>query len=243
MNSSSEFGWRKVPIFLLIGMIYQLRKLHLSAVFHLHGSNSKDCKVYRKKGQESWFPEMYSNNRAVSNQAQKGRENLAVRIERLPELHVAFVRNMFGYSKGIYSKDIVSAFNKTEIWLRKNNLDPKQALELGITYDNPDITASGKCRYDAAYTVPRSLIFGEDEVGIQDVPSGLYAVNTIQLIDVKTAEEPIRELGQAVDDLYGQWLPDSGFKLANRPCLEIYRTELQGAIVRIDYFLPIEEEG
>jgi AraC family transcriptional regulator len=113
--------------------------------------------------------------------------------------------------------------------------------EYGITYDNPDITASGKCRYDAAYTVSRSFIQGEGEVGIQDVSGGLYAVNSIQLTDVKTAEEAIRELGQAVDKMYGQWLPDSGFKLTNRPCLEVYHTELKGPLVSIDYFLPIEE--
>jgi AraC family transcriptional regulator len=210
-------------------------------IFRKNKPNSKDCKIYRKNEQESWFPENYSNYRAVSHQVPLGGINFAVKIERLPELHVAFVRNMFGYSKGIYSKDIVAAFIKTEMWLRKNNLDPKESLELGITYDNPDITASRKCRYDAAYTLPRSFIQGEGEVGIQDVSGGLYAVSSIQLTDVKNAEEAIRELGQAVDQLYGQWLPDSGFKLANRPCLEVYHTKLQGPLVRIDYFLPIEE--
>jgi AraC family transcriptional regulator len=209
--------------------------------FRKSRSNSKDCKVYSKNDQELWLPGRYTDYIVSGNNALRGAENFAVKIEKLPELHIAFVRNMFGYSKGIYSEDIVSAFNKIEKWLKKNHIDPKQAMELGITYDNPDITVSEKCRYDAAYTVPRSLIYGEGEVGIQDIPSGLYAIYTIKLTNVKTAGEAILELGQVVDFMYGQWLPDSDFTLANRPCLEIYRTELQGGLVIIDYCLPIEK--
>ena len=98
-------------------------------------------------------------------------------------------------------------------------------MEIGITYDNPDITESEKCRYDAAYIIPDELTdsLGHAEVDIQDVPGGMYAVYTIRLTNVSSEEEVIAQLGHVVDYMYGRWLPDSDYVLANRPCLEIYQ--------------------
>lgn len=201
-----------------------------------HRKNDQIC---RKNGQELLDARGYSEYIAT----EVGHQMELVRIERLPELHVAYVRNRYGFSKGIYSKEIVEAFNIIEEWLRRNNLDLRKSIEIGITYDNPDITESDKCRYDAAYTIPAEIIdnFGHEEVDIQNVSSGLYAVYTIRLTDVSSEEEVIDRLGQVVDFMYGQWLPDSDYLLANRPCLEMYHTELQGAIVILDFCLPIEK--
>ena len=98
-------------------------------------------------------------------------------------------------------------------------------MEIGITYDNPDITESEKCRNDAAYIIPDELTdsLGHAEVDIQDVPGGMYAVYTIRLTNVSSEEEVIAQLGHVVDYMYGRWLPDSDYVLANRPCLEIYQ--------------------
>ncbi|BBI30832.1 AraC family transcriptional regulator [Cohnella abietis] len=203
--------------------------------------HSKNSQVYRKKGQEVLGVESYSEYVATGVSDQMSVEQ--VRIERLPELHVAYVRNRFGFSKGIFSKEIVDSFSKTEAWLRQNNLDLRKSIEIGITYDNPDITENEKCRYDAAFTIPAELTdsLDHEEVGIQDVPGGLYAVYTIRLTNVSSEEEVIAQLGHVVDYMYGRWLPDSDYLLANRPCLEIYHTELQGAVVILDFCLPVEK--
>lgn len=44
------------------------------------------------------------------------------------------------------------------------------------TFDNLDLTATDKCRYDAGFTVPDTVTSGSGEVGVQDVPAGRYAV-------------------------------------------------------------------
>ncbi|WP_409342578.1 GyrI-like domain-containing protein [Paenibacillus sp. MBLB4367] len=201
----------------------------------------KNRQVCRKNRQELLGEESYAGN--VANGVDHQMDVERVRIERLPELHVDYVRNSYGFSKGVLSKEIVEAFNKAEAWLKQNNLDLRKSMEIGIMYDNPDITVSDKCRYDAAYTIPAEISdsFGHEEVDIQDVTAGLYAVYTIRLTNVSSEEEVIAQLGHVVDYMYGRWLPDSDYLLANRPCLEIYHTELQGAVVILDFCLPIEK--
>ncbi|MGN7457343.1 AraC family transcriptional regulator [Paenibacillus pasadenensis] len=209
--------------------------------YRKNGQHRKNSQFCRKNGQEVLDTQRYSEDVSAVDVQQI---NVAqVRIERLPDLHVAYVRHRYGFSKGIYSKEIVESFNKTQAWLRQNNLDLRRSMEVGITYDNHDITESENCRYDAAYTIPAGLTdnFGHEEVDIQDVPGGLYAVYTIRLTDVSSEEEVIVQLGHVVDYMYGRWLPDSDCLLANRPCLEIYHTELQGAVVILDFCLPIEK--
>ena len=139
---------------------------------------SKNRQVCRKDGQDAFGAKRYAEDAAIGAGLPTVAEQ--VRIETLPKLRVAYVRNRYGYSKGIYSREIVEAFNKAEAWMRRNNLDLRKSMEIGITYDNPDITESEKCRYDAAYTIPWDFTPGyvHEEVDIQEVPGGLYAVYT-----------------------------------------------------------------
>lgn len=51
--------------------------------------------------------------------------------------------------------------------------------------------------------------------------------------------EAIARLGEAVDYLYGAWLPDSGYELEDRPCLELYQTPPDASTVVIDFCLPV----
>jgi AraC family transcriptional regulator len=72
-------------------------------------------------------------------------------------------------------------------------------------------------------------------VDVQTLAGGQYAVHRI---DVR---EPA-EIGRAVDALYGQWLPASGYQTDNRPCLEIYRESGEtppGTRIVLDYCIPV----
>ncbi|WP_373458239.1 GyrI-like domain-containing protein [Paenibacillus harenae] len=79
-------------------------------------------------------------------------------------------------------------------------------------------------------------------MGIQNIQGGTYAVCRIEVSKDKDIpyELSISELGTVVDYLYGEWLPDSGFQLADKPCLEIYyRADNNQEEMFIEYCLPI----
>ncbi len=165
-----------------------------------------------------------------------------VEVKNLPDLHVAFVRHLYGYQKGVKNRQIGEAFQKVTKWVGARNLFGPATLVVGIPYDNPEITPNDRCRYDACVTVPpdvtASMAAGTPEIGIQDIPGGKYAVCHIEV----SASEP-QAIGETVDQLYGAWLPASGFQADDKPPLEIYYPTPQkppDTWVSMDYCLPVK---
>ncbi|WP_028612474.1 AraC family transcriptional regulator [Paenibacillus harenae] len=206
-------------------------------------SFSKNRKMNRKDSKEQNNPDLYYKDYPVTPGKLTERELLSknVRIKSSPTYHVAYYRHLAGYQKGVYSQEISESFRKVENWVASRNLFFSATLGMGITYDNPDITASDKCRYDAAFTIPNDITEASGEIGVQDIQGGLYAVCRIEVSKDNPYELAIAKLGETVDYLYGEWLPDSGFQLADKPCIEIYYRgdEKQQEQVVIDYCLPI----
>ncbi|WP_213413292.1 AraC family transcriptional regulator [Xylanibacillus composti] len=161
-----------------------------------------------------------------------------VEIKTLPSFHVAYHRCFTGYDKGVFNNDIFVSFRKVEQWLASRNLFSEETVCMGITYDNPDITARDKCRYDAAFSIPNEITEASGEIGIQQVEGGLYAVCREE---GERMEDVVQKIGETVDFMYGQWLLDSSFQLADKPCLEIYcqKERHDGSAFMIDYCLPL----
>ncbi len=172
--------------------------------------------------------------------ASAGTPFLRVEITPLPAYRVAYHRHFVGYEKGVFNPDIYVSFRKVEQWLASKNLFSQDTVCMGITYDNPDITAQERCRYDTAFTLPVDVDHTEasEEIGIQTIDEGLYAVCRVQGEDM---EEAVNKLGETVDYLYGTWLQNSIFQLADKPCLELYCHDkrLDGGHYAIDYCLPL----
>lgn len=72
---------------------------------------------------------------------------------------------------------------------------------LGVSYDDPEVTAPEKLRYDAALTV-REGVEGEGDVGVQTIGPGEYAVTR--------HIGPYQRLSETYARLCGEWLPASG---------------------------------
>ncbi len=87
---------------------------------------------------------------------------------------------------------------------------------LGLVYDDPEITAPDKCRYDAAVEVDPSASLPALPAGIVErtVASGTYAV-----IVHAGAYDTILE---SYLTLLGGWLPRQGWDLADEPVVERY---------------------
>jgi AraC family transcriptional regulator len=164
-------------------------------------------------------------------------ETMDTEVKTLPTYHVAYIRHISGYSKGEFNSAINQAFQRVCGWAAARDLFAPTTLTIGIPYDNPDITPNDRCRYDACVTVPESVREGGGEVGVQDIPGGKYAVRRISVSTTET-----HKIGEAVDDLYGDWLPGSGYAIDDKPSLEIYYENpdhAPGEWITMDYCIPI----
>ena len=127
-------------------------------------------------------------------------------IER-PEVHVAFQRHT-----GPYGPDIGKFWmDKVAPWMATNNLFGRDRF--GISLDDPTVTASAKCRYDACVQSPEKEVLSGNP-GRKVIPGGKYAALAY--------EGTSAEIGAAWDALLRDWLPKSGLQLDARPFFEHY---------------------
>jgi AraC family transcriptional regulator len=121
--------------------------------------------------------------------------------------------------------------------MREKGFSP-DALRIGISHDNPEITPPGKLRYDACLTVDESFAgTGTGEVGVQEIAGGEYAVTTHR--------GPYSTLEQTYHRLFREWVPGCGRELRSSPVFEIYRNDPSvtppDALVT-DIYIPLEAE-
>ena len=134
---------------------------------------------------------------------------MKVEIKNFPSRHLAYAPQLDGYDQ----KKISEVWDKLCNWAGSQNLLNKETVFIGISFDNPCVTPADKCRYYACIGV-------SDEVkppkgfGLIDLPAGKYAVSRY----VGKGDD----IGLAWSDMYGSWLPSSGFVPADSPCHDIY---------------------
>jgi AraC family transcriptional regulator len=120
-----------------------------------------------------------------------------------------------------------------------NHAFPKGWVEpdaefIGVSYDDPAITAEEKLRYDACITITKD-IQPEGELGVLTVAGGNYAVFL--------HKGPYESLYQTYQSAYGGWLPTSGKKLRDAPCFEKYLNDCSKtapADLLTEIYIPIE---
>ena len=182
----------------------------------------------------------YHGKRKIIDFLERSRFPMNVEVKQLPTYHVAYIRHLTGYSKGQSSGEISEAFQRVSKWAAAHNLIGPQTMIIGIPYDNPDITPNDRCRYDACVTIPAEVNAGSGEVGVQDIPGGKYAVCHLEISALEA-----RKIAEAVDSLYGEWLPSSGYSAAGQPALEIYYetpNKPQGSWISMDFCVPIQAQ-
>ena len=173
----------------------------------------------RKNGKAGGKPSKASaplsgyNCRVNRNANRKRRRNMDVQIKQLPGWRVAYMRHIGPYGPGV-SKHW-ETFRK---WRRARELTGPGSAALGISHDDPSITPPERCRYDACVTVPPDFK-AEAGVNLADIPGGKYAVLRFRGTD--------RQIGEAWNSIYRDWLPESGFQCDDRPCFELYTEEHQ----------------
>jgi AraC family transcriptional regulator len=179
----------------------------------------------------------YNLSPRIANLSGKGHFPMDVEVKKLPDMHVAYIRQIQGYRQGIFDSRIGQAFERVGKWVRARDLVGPDTLLIGIPYDNPDITPVDRRQYDACVTIPREIIASQGAIGIQDIPGGKYAMYRIEV-----GGSDVRKIGGMVDRLYSVWLPGSGCRADDKPPLEIYREPVgkpAGTWICMDYCIPI----
>lgn len=198
----------------------------------------KQRKAGGKQGKDFQAAGDYHGKHQLRINFERSEFPMKVEVKVFPAYHVAYIRHITGYSKGVASDEIAQAFQRVCGWALAHDLFRPGALVIGIPYDNPEITPNDRCRYDACVTIPEAVQEGSGEVGIEDISGGKYAVCHIEV----SAQET-QKIGETVDQMYGEWLPASGFTVEDQPALEIYydtSNHPQGSWISMDYCIPVK---
>lgn len=138
-----------------------------------------------------------------------------VEIKTLPDFSLAYVRHI-----GPYGPEIGPAWHRVFTWAGENGLIHPEVKAIGISWDNPEFTPPAQCRYDACIVVPA----GTEKKGINDagiswqtLSGGLHACYRRP-----TAEN---EYAEAMNELFGIWLPQSGYECVGTP-FEFYHDSM-----------------
>jgi AraC family transcriptional regulator len=153
----------------------------------------------------------------------RGEDAMNIRVTELPAYHVAYMRYVGPYG----AHGIPDLWKKFRKWMETHDLLSDSTVTLGVAYDDPDITAPDRCRYDACVAVPAD--FQADRwVNVMDIPGGKCAVSDF--------EGTAHEIRGAWEALYRSWLPGSGYEPDDRPCFERYRPRTFAVEGRPDAF-------
>jgi AraC family transcriptional regulator len=158
---------------------------------------------------------------------QSGDNPIAVRLEALPAMRVAFARHVGPYD------EVGAAWQRLMSWAGRSGLLAFTTQMVGIIHDDPEVTPPDKMRYDAAIPVD-DRVKPDKDIGIQQLDSGRYAIGTHR--------GPYNRIGDTYARLCGEWLPGSGRELSAAPALEFYRNSLMTAAPEdliTDIYLPI----
>jgi len=158
----------------------------------------------------------------------RGGMKMDVRIENIEPMRVASVRHVGPYI------ECDPAWQKLCAWAGPKGLFGPGVKMIGISYDDPEVTAPEKIRYDACITVD-DTVEPEGDINVQVIPGGEYAV--------ATHRGPYTKLIETYGKLYGEWAPQSGRVVKPAPCFEIYRNDPESTPPEeliTDVYIPLE---
>lgn len=207
---------------------------------------SKNCKIESNHCKETPLSIRYDVFSEVAtklnNKNQRSVSPMHIEIKVLPTFHVAYVRHLEGYEKGIHNSKISDAFNKAYKWIEAKQLMDQNTLFIGVFYDHQDITPNEKRRYDASITIPDHITEGSEGISIQNIEGGQYAICRIEVENEgeDSFGKAIAKMDQGFEYIYGTWLPESMYELQDKPCLEFYLSPKNSKTHIIEACVPIK---
>ena len=155
--------------------------------------------------------------------------NKGVEVREPPKMTVAYIRNMgpWGGDKNEYEK----LRNKLFSWAEARDLIFGKDFKYFILYhDDPNVAPGDKLRMSLCITVPpETKVNGE--IGKMEIEAAKYAIARFELTD--------KDFQMAWEWLYRQWLPNSGYKLDDKPYFETYPEAPEREKFVVDFCIPV----
>ncbi|HLP03395.1 MAG TPA: GyrI-like domain-containing protein, partial [Opitutaceae bacterium] len=148
-------------------------------------------------------------------------------IRQRPATRVAYVRHIGPYAA------VGQAWGKICGFAAARGLYGPHTQYIGISHDDPKITAAAQQRYDACVTLEREIA-PEGEVGVCTIPGGRFAVFLHC--------GPYENFQATYDAIFGDWLPRSGEQLREQTAFEIYLNHPDNAApadLRTEIWIPL----
>jgi AraC family transcriptional regulator len=123
-----------------------------------------------------------------------------IEVKQLPAARVAYLRHT-----GPFGLEVSRTWDRFATWCSAQGLNNPRRTMWGISQDNPNVTAPEHCRYDCCVEVDDKFQ-PQGEIGVQLITAGQFAC-------LQFHGTPL-EIGAAWMQLYGQWLPSSGYQPA-----------------------------
>ncbi|MDA2037783.1 effector binding domain-containing protein [Bacillus cereus] len=180
--------------------------------------NSKNCKDVRRTSQY--------------NECKKVRGN--VEIVTVDDINVAYIRHIGTY------RELTIAFpkmiEKLFHYAAKQNYHVFEDTKvLTIYHDHHEFTEDYQLRTSLCITIPDESAVETSDIGIMVIPSGKYAVGHFEIFQ--------DEYKGAWDFIYGEWLPNSGYKPRDAYPFEMYKNDPRQHPENkhiVDIYVPIE---
>jgi AraC family transcriptional regulator len=137
----------------------------------------------------------------------RGEPVMNVDIKNMKEMRTIGVRHVGPYSQ------ISEAFGRLNAIAERAGLLRTKPTMIAIYHDDPEVTPERELRSDAAIAVPEAAPVPEGTIE-ERFPAGRYACTV--------HEGPYERLGDTWARFMGQWLPQSGHRIADSTGYEIY---------------------
>ena len=152
------------------------------------------------------------------------------KIVELSDRQVIYINIIGEYGNENYN----NTWTKLWLFVKENKLFSRGIESIGLSYDDPKVTESDKCRYDACLTISKA-VKASGEIGVKNIDGGKYAVFMFK--------GSYDKLGEVYDFIFGSWLVDSDYELRDVPVMEKYlnnpnRTSPEK--LKTEIYLPIK---
>lgn len=152
------------------------------------------------------------------------------KIVELPKKLAIYIRITGEYGNENYSK----TWKKLWQHVKENKLFTAGIEHIGVSHDDPKVTDSENCRYDACLVLHKPTQ-AKGEIGVKEISGGKYAVFQYQ--------GSYDNLGIVYDTIFNQWLLENEYELRNVPSFEKYinnpdKTEPEK--LKTEIYLPIK---
>ncbi|MGG3674782.1 GyrI-like domain-containing protein [Bacillus nitratireducens] len=180
--------------------------------------NSKNCKDVSEDSQ-------YNECKKVRGE---------VEIVTADKVNVAYIRHVGTYKD--LAIDFPKMIEKLFHYASEQNYHAFEDTKvLTIYHDHHEFTEDYHLRTSLCITIPNDSAVETSDIGIMVIPSGKYAVGHFEIFQ--------DEYKGAWDFLYGEWLPNSGYKPRDSYPFEMYKNDPRQYPENkhiVDIYVPIE---